>query len=370
MKKILFLIHDLGQGGAEKVLVNLVNHMDAEKFDISVTAMFGGGVNEQFLSPSVRYRAVFPRSIPGNSRLMKLLTPAQLYRLCVGEKYDIVVSYLEGPSARAVSGCPCGDTRLLSWIHGEQRDMAQVAAPFRSEEEARRCYNRFDRLICVSRTVAENFTAIVHPTPPVEVLYNTVESDRISALAGEPLTELQFPPDVLRLVAVGTLKPVKGFDRLLRIHRRLLDAGLKVHTCILGRGPEEDNLRRQIAALGVETSVTLAGYHTNPYKFLANADLFVCTSHAEGFSTAATEALIVGTPVCTTRVSGMEEMLGASNEYGIVTDNDEEAQYQQLYALLSRPEMLAEYKARAARRGRHFNTSATVRAVEEMLEKL
>lgn len=58
MKKILFLIHDLGQGGAEKVLVNLVNNMDRSKFDISVTVLFGSGVNEQFLAPdttSVRY---------------------------------------------------------------------------------------------------------------------------------------------------------------------------------------------------------------------------------------------------------------------------------------------------------------------------
>ena len=47
MKKVLFLIHDLGQGGAEKVLVNLVNHMDMSRFDITVIALFGGGINEQ-----------------------------------------------------------------------------------------------------------------------------------------------------------------------------------------------------------------------------------------------------------------------------------------------------------------------------------
>ena len=48
MKKILFLIHDLGPGGAEKVLVNLVNNMDPQQFDITVMTLFGGGVNEQF----------------------------------------------------------------------------------------------------------------------------------------------------------------------------------------------------------------------------------------------------------------------------------------------------------------------------------
>ena len=46
MLKVLFLIHDLGHGGAEKVLVNLVNHLDRSKFDITVLALFGGGVNE------------------------------------------------------------------------------------------------------------------------------------------------------------------------------------------------------------------------------------------------------------------------------------------------------------------------------------
>jgi len=47
MKKVLFLIHDLGQGGAEKVLVNLVNNMDRSKFDITVMSLFSGGINEK-----------------------------------------------------------------------------------------------------------------------------------------------------------------------------------------------------------------------------------------------------------------------------------------------------------------------------------
>ena len=74
MIKILFLIHDLGQGGAEKVLVNLVNHLDRSKFHITVTTLFGGGVNEQFLKKDIRINSVFPKEIPGNSKLMKLLT--------------------------------------------------------------------------------------------------------------------------------------------------------------------------------------------------------------------------------------------------------------------------------------------------------
>ena len=49
MEKVLFLIHDLGGGGAEKVLVNLVSRMDRTRYDVTVIALFAGGINEQFL---------------------------------------------------------------------------------------------------------------------------------------------------------------------------------------------------------------------------------------------------------------------------------------------------------------------------------
>ncbi len=369
MKKILFLIHDLGQGGAEKVLVNLVNHMDRTKFDISVTALFGGGINEQFLSPDIRFRAVFPGMIPGNSHLMKLLTPRELHRLCVREHYDIEVSYLEGPSARIISGCGDPDTKLVSWIHVEQHTMDCLAASFRSKAEARACYGRFHQTVCVSETVRQDFCGILDFKGPCRVLYNTVESQAIRDTSREAAQEI--PDDGrLNLIGVGTLKSPKGFDRMIRIQKRLRDAGLPTHLYILGKGPLQKELETLAADLKVADSVSFLGYQTNPYKYVAKCDLFLCASFAEGFSTAATEALILGVPVCTVEVSGMKEMLGEQNEYGIVTENDEDALYQGLYRLLTVPGQLEHYKKQAALRGRSFHTEETVRAVEEMLLSL
>ena len=153
MIKVLFMIHDLGQGGAEKVLVNLVNNMDRSKFDISVISLFGGGVNERFLKKDIHYKAIFKRIIPGNSKLMKLFTPEFLHRWFVKERYDIEVSYLEGPSARIISGCSDEKTKLVSWIHVEQHSIDALSAAFRSYKEAERCYNRFNQTICVSEYV-------------------------------------------------------------------------------------------------------------------------------------------------------------------------------------------------------------------------
>lgn len=366
MKSILFLIHDLGQGGAEKVLVNLVNNLDRSKFDISVTVLFGGGVNEQFLKPDIHFRAVFPREIPGNSHIMKLFTPSQLHRMCVREHYDIEVSYLEGPSARVVSGCRDSETKLVSWIHVEQHTQQKLAASFRNFKEAVSCYNRFDQTVCVSQYVKEDFCKILNFTKPCRVLYNTVESSKILECAKEPAAELE-KEESIKLAAVGTLKASKGYDRLLRIIKRLKDEKYPIHLYILGIGPMQAEIERYIRENRLNDSVTLLGYQTNPYKYVAKADLFVCASHAEGFSTAATEALIVGTPVVTTLVSGMQEMLGENDEYGIITENNEISLYQCIKRLLDDPQRLEFYKRKAAQRGGAFSAENTVKVVEDML---
>lgn len=364
-KKILFLIHDLGQGGAEKVLVNLVNNMDLTKFDVSVTALFGGGVNEQFLRPEIHYHAVFPKMIPGNSHIMKLFSPKLLHKLFVKDKYDIEISYLEGPSARIVSGCRNKNTKLVAWIHCTMQSSKEVAVSFRSIREAEACYNAMNKMIFVSEGVRSAFIDNCAYKGTTEVLYNTVESDTILKMSQEPADEML--KEKTRLIAVGTLKPVKGFDRLLRVMKKLHEESYHIHLYLLGVGPQQKELEKYIEDNKLDDVVSLLGYKTNPYKFVAKSTMFVCSSLSEGFSTAVTESLIVGTPVCTVDVSGMKEMLGSNNEYGIVTENTEEALYKGIKSLLDDPIMLRKYKNQATKRGELFKTEQTVNAVEQML---
>ena len=370
MKKVLFLIHDLSHGGAEKVLVNLVNNMDPEQFDITVVALFGGGVNARFLKPHIHYRAVFPKAFPGNSHVMKLFTPRQLHKWFIKERYDIEVSYLEGPSARIISGCLDPDTRLVSWIHSTMPTAKAAAVGFRSPDEAMRCYNKMDTMVFVSQPVRDAFLKSCPYTGRADVLYNTNETAHILEKSWEPVPEDTFPKEKLCWCGVGKLVSSKGFDRMLRIQKRLTEDGFPVRFYALGEGPMRVELEKLAADLGIADSVTFLGYQTNPYKYVAKCDLFVCASHAEGFSTAATEALIVGTPVCTVEVSGMKEMLGEDNEWGIVTENSEEALYRGIKRLLDDPTLLAHYEQKAAQRGETFSTENTVKAVEEMLLSL
>ena len=349
------------------MLVNLVNNMDRSKFDISVTVLFGGGVNEQFLAPDIHFRAVFPRMLPGNSKLMKLLSPQQLHRLCVKEHYDIEVSYLEGPAARVISGCESRDTKLVCWIHSTMMDTCSAAASFRNTSEAANCYKSFHVIACVSGNVKQAFEKVFPDTATPLVLYNTLESASIIEQSNEPIPEAVMSSAERNIISVGSLKPVKAFDRLLRIHARLRNEGLPVHTYLLGKGPDLEKLKQQAREICPDGTVTFLGYDTNPYRYVSKADLFVCCSLSEGFSTATTEALIVGTPVCTVEVSGMKEILGEHNEFGVITENSEDALYLGIKDLLDHPEKLAYYKEKALERGKAFSTEKTVQAVEEML---
>ena len=368
--KILFLIHDLGHGGAEKVLVNLVNNMSTEKFDVTVMSLFGGGVNEQFLKPHIKYKTVFKKAFPGNSQIMKLLSPKSLHKLFIKEKYDIEVSYLEGPSARIIAGCPDKETKKACWIHTQQMYAHNAIRPFRSYKEAFNCYNSFDKVACVSKNVVEAFLKLFPIEKPIHTVFNTNESAKIQSLSSEAVDNPLFSDDTVKIIGVGNLGHNKGFQRVIPTVSLLRKEGVNVRYFILGEGPMKEELETLAEKHGVKEYVTFLGYQTNPYKYVAKCDLFVCSSFAEGFSTATTEALIVSTPVCTTNVSGMTEMLGENNEWGVITENTDEALYEGIKSLVSNPELLASYKTKAAERGKAFTTEETVKMTEEFLLNL
>ena len=280
MKKILFLIPNLSVGGAEKVLVNLVNNMDKEKFDITVQVLFAGGVNEKFLKPHIKYKYCYKKIFRGNSKYFCLFKPETLYKRFIKEHYDIIVSYLEGPTARIVSGCNDKDTKLVSWIHIEQHTEKALSASFRNFDEAKRCYNKFDNTVCVSEYVKNDFVNILNFKKPIEVLYNTNETNDICRLANDEENTQMISRDETNICVVGKVHIRKGCDRICHIQKRLKSEGFNTHIYFLGVGPDENFVKDFAKENNLENSITLLGYQTNPYKYVKKCDLFVCASLA------------------------------------------------------------------------------------------
>lgn len=369
MIKVLFFIPNLAHGGAERVLTNLVNHMDYNQFDVTVQTMFDVGIYQEKLNKEVKYIGGFPWYFRGNIMAYKMFSPEFLFKHYIKGKYDIIVSYLEGTSARVIGGADCGQ-KSVCWIHIQLDEQKYAAHAFRNTDEMNRVYQSFDRIICVSDAVCQSFKKTIKVNVPTQVLYNTVEADVIRTMAEEAIDDITFDDKEINIISVAKLMKSKGYDRLVRVLKRLRENGIPAHVYIVGKGEERSNLEKLLKDNHVSEYWTFVGFKENPYKYVKNADLYVCSSRIEGFSTAVTEALIVGTPVVSTNCSGAYELLGAQNEYGIVTDNDENSLYEGIKQMVSTPEMLADYRQRAKLQGEKFSIKKTVQAVEDMLKEI
>lgn len=365
MKKILFFHPDLRGGGAEKVLVDLLNKLDTNQFDITLFTIFKEGVNRKNLSEKIRQRWFFKSVFRGYSVLQRFIPPTLLYRLFIRESYDVVVAYLEGVPTRIVSGCTDPKTRKIAWVHTKIDDIG-INSVFNGIEGMKACYQKFEQVICVS-TVSRN-TLISYlgiPENKVRVIYNALDVDSVLQKSLEPLP-MEYSAKVPNLITVGRLNPQKGFDRLLEVCRRLKQDGIQFVLRIVGAGEQQTTLQTFIDSNNLADCVQLVGFHSNPYPFIRHSDLFVCSSRVEGYSTAVSESIILEIPVITTDCSGMDEILD-NGKYGVIVPNDTDQLYEGLKKLLQSDWELAQWKVKAQQRSLFFKEANHVKEVELLL---
>lgn len=365
MHRILFFIDTtLSSGGAEKVLRTLVNHMDREKFDITVLTSWPEDANK-YLAPHIHYRSLYP----AKNRLWRLVSRIEAalgltYRLRMAGDYDLEIAYLEFGPTKILARSTNKRAKKLAWVHCDLSRVVTDPEGFR--QKCGGWYRAFDGIVCVSQTVRHSLNELIGMEEKTHVLYNVVDSAEILSTAVQSPTLIRRR---LTLVSVGRMYPAKGYDRLLRVHRRLLDEGFDHDLWILGDGPGRPELEAYCQDQGLTDSVQMPGFLDNPYPVIAVADALVCSSLYEGFSTVVTEALILGKSVVTTDCSGMDELLG-DNECGIITENSEEGLYQGLKRFLSDPALRVRYDEAAKCRGRDFRLDALVAKTETFFTEL
>lgn len=367
-KKVLFLHPDLRGGGAEKVLVSLLNGLNKEKYDITLFTIFEEGSNRKDLQPFIRQQHLFKKVFRGYSVLQKFFPPSFLFNRMLKEKYDIIVAYLEGVPTRIVSGCTDKDTKLISWLH-IKIDETGIEKVFGGLPAMKQAYSRFDKTACVSETARKSLISYVGvPAEKAVVIHNSIETQHILQ-AGNGTMAFSYPTDRVNLVTVGRLMPQKGYDRLLNIALRLKNEGILFHIYILGDGDLRAKFENFLKINALESHVTLLGFQTNPYPYVKAADMFVCSSLNEGYSTAVTEAILLEVPVITTDCSGMDEILDYGKS-GLIVENNEEALYVGLRNMLLDSNVLALYKAKAVERSAHFKQNKNVALVEDLFDSL
>lgn len=379
-KKVLFLIDSLPGGGAEKVLVDIVENLNKDKFDIRVMTTLAGGVHVDNIKKNVKYKPFFEDLKDPDSRLEKFIyrfkgkfrylfykyVPCWLmHKIFIGNKYDIEIAFLEGHATKIIGSSTNKYSKKLAWVHTDLIANNWPIQYYNNLEEQVCLYHKFDEIYCVSNQVKQSFEQLTNRTENVFTFYNPVNENKIRNLSLEKM-EFEFDKSILNVITVGRLTHQKGYDRLLNIHKRLIEEGFKYHLYILGEGEERIHFEKFIEDNSLQNTVTLLGFQKNPYKYMKQADLFICSSRAEGFSTVATEATILGIPIITTDCSGMNELLGHS-KYGLITENDEASLYNGFKKIITDKGLYNYYKEACVKRSNDFKLFRTIRMLEEII---
>lgn len=135
---------------------------------------------------------------------------------------------------------------------------------------------------------------------------------------------------------------------------------------ILGDGEKKKQLEEYIKENKLTNIVKLQGFVKNPYPYLKNSDLFICSSRAEGYSLVIAESLILNVPVISTKCSGPNELLDFG-KYGMLVENDEDSLYLGLKNIIDDRNKLKELKKKSQKRSEIFNYKKTIERIEKKI---
>lgn len=370
MIKILFFIDSISGGGAEKVLRNLVNNMDQNKFEITVQTINDSAEADTLLKDGIRYKTInrFKNRVLNRLYQYWIRLCAELkilHPLYIKNDYDIEVAYLECGPTKIIASSTNKKAVKIAWVHCDLEKKEGFAD---SIEKSRKYYEKYDEIVCVSENVKQSFEKLFGTDMETTVLYNVNDENEILKMAQAQI-DIKRKKDVPLLEVIGRLSQEKGVDRLIRVCSRLKKERYSFELLILGEGEEREKLERIIEENDLLECVKLLGFISNPYPYMRMADILVCPSRYEGLSTVVTEGLILGKAIVTTQCSGMKELLGDS-EYGIVTENSEQGLYYGMKKLLDAPGIICDMSKRAKLRGKMLRKEITVGETEKFFIQL
>lgn len=366
MIKVLFLIEHMKMGGAENVLCSLVNNLDPTKFDITVQTIWPNESVQQFRE-GIRLRSCYRTHSRWMDWLMRIEAQLKLtYPLRIRDNYDIECAFLEFAPTKILAASTNRKAKKVAWIHCDLRKVAEDTGC--DVERCAQWYRKYDKVVCVAEKVRESFRQLFGDITPSIVIHNVIDDEKIRRLSLQPVLSGENSGKK-SVVTVGRLESPKNYEGLLRIHKRLMEEEFQYNLLILGKGFLREKLEQYVRENHLQDSVKMPGYVDNPYPYLKNADLLVCSSKYEGFSTFITEGLILGKAIVTTDCSGMREQLGES-EYGLIIPNDEESLYRGMKKMLSDDSLRKHYEEKALQRGKLFSARHLVHETEEFLLSL
>lgn len=336
MKKILIGITHLEIGGAERVLVDLVNEL-SNSYDITLYLLYKGGSLESSLNENIKILYLFNKM---NMNIFDKL--CFKFNMLVGnkkyffkniklEEYDKTIAFLEGPITHIFSMLK---SKKIAFVH---TNLDKQYNGLKRKIEIKRnklSYKNYNDIVFVSNSTLDSFNKDYNINTNKHVIYNYANIENIINKSNAENITLS---DNFNFLCVCRVTESKGLMRLLDIHKKLFENNLTHKIYVVGDGPQFNELQDKTKKLNCTDSFILLGKKENPYPYIKACDTFVLPSLYEGYGMVLVEAIILKKQILTTKTGAIEAVKDYPN--AIISDNNFDSLYENMKNIISNKDL-------------------------------
>ena len=317
-KKLAIIIPSLNGGGAERVILNIINNIDKLKFDVRLILMKKEGVYLEMLPDNLE--VIDLQCIHARYSFLKLIKSINDY------KPDTILSTLDYVNILLLLIRPFLKGRPKIIIR-EANTPSKSLERFSNNKKKllsflyKRIYSTSDLIVAQCKEMKQDIIDTYNiKEEKIKYIYNPIDTEKIFKKYKK---NNPYNKNEINLVAVGRLSYQKGFDNLIEAFQIVTQRVNNIKLFIVGDGELKEKLIELTIELGINEKVVFCGFKENPYPYLYYADIYILSSRWEGFPNSLLEALACKTKVISTNCkSGPKEIIG-DNKYGNLVPVDD-----------------------------------------------
>ncbi len=367
MKKILICIYNLQGGGAEKVLINLLNSLDYSKYKVTLLVLRKEGIYLDKINENVNVIYGFKGAITKklSNKIMKLLPPKILHKMFIKGEFHTEISFLEGFSTKVISGSQA-NSKKIAWVHADFITYHWTEALFSFDKE-KSYYDKYKNIVCVSKSCEESFNKVFNMENKTLTIYNLLDKN-LDNYRKFNIKNVFNNDKITKILYVGRIEKEKGVERLLKSYKEVIDMGYKeVKLYILGNGSMKDMLLRYAKDNSLCDFVEFISFKENVYDYMISSDYIVVPSYSESFSLVLGEGVSLNKVCLSTDTIGAREIL-KNGEYGLIVENSQEGIKNSIIKILEDKSLKDKYLRNIEKGSKIFNREVILNNIYEVID--
>ena len=299
MKRVAIFQNDMGVGGIQKSLANLLRNIDYDRLEVDLFLSkkddfwnldFPEKLNIYYLEPTSRIYSFLP---------FDMAKRIKRYDLSSHGEYDLAIDFNSYQFSCAAGACTVNAKYRVMWIHND------VEIKLGNEWKYRTLWHFFkgkfkyyDEFVAVSQALVEPFKKMSGMyEKKFSVIQNYIDVSEIRKKSEEKPENLMLDESCMNFTALGRICHQKGYDLMLDIFSEALKKRDDLRLYIIGDGPDREAIEQQIGELSLQDKVVLLGNQSNPFSYMSQMDAFISTSRYEGQPLNIMEAKALGLPL-------------------------------------------------------------------------